>query len=86
MTYNRDGDGESGQNSGSPVVDATTDLPEMLSVLRHRTNRRILVHLLHRDEPVSVETLPVHLESENMSGATDAPPRTEGGKADNSRS
>ena len=57
----RVGGDEAGTSSSGPIDPAT--LSEMLSVLRNRTNRRILCHLLN-DDALSVERLTTRLAEE----------------------
>ncbi|ELY54437.1 hypothetical protein C491_19769 [Natronococcus amylolyticus DSM 10524] len=66
-----DGSDEYESAVSSPGAPEPTNLPEALSVLRHRTNRRILSHLLQQDEELPVERLATRIAEEQALPATD---------------
>lgn len=80
MASNWEDGNASRHEQGDTTPDATelAGLSETFSILSHRQNRRILFHLLQRDEPISVDALTAQVASDSTSLATDGTVGTEG--------
>jgi len=80
MAWNREEDGseEREPRNLSHGTNETGTLSEAFSVLSHRNNRRILVHLLQHGEPISVDALATHVTLESTPPAADGTERAGG--------
>lgn len=66
-------------------VNESAEFSDLLSVLSHRTNRRILTYLVQEDDPVSVGDLTMRVAEEGTplmsDGADRTRDRTDGGSS-----